>query len=152
MPQIVLVEPEIPPNTGNVARTSAATQTPLHLVEPLGFEINDRQLKRAGLDYWPHVPLVQHPSWTAFLEYRQDHQGRLLGFSRHAKRSYLEIDYRQDDWLIFGCETRGLAPGVQADCDDLLLIPMTCSAVRSLNLSVAAAVVLFEARRQLITG
>ncbi len=152
MPQIVLVEPEIPPNTGNVARTCAATQTPLHLVEPLGFEINDRQLKRAGLDYWPHVPLERHANWRAFQKHHQGHQGRLLGFSRHAKRSYLEVDYREDDWLIFGCETRGLAPEVREDCDDLLLIPMTCSAVRSLNLSVAAAVVLFEARRQLITG
>ena len=152
MPQIVLVEPEIPPNTGNVARTCAATQTPLHLVEPLGFEINDRQLKRAGLDYWPHVPLERHANWRAFQKHHQGHQGRLLGFSRHAKRSYLEVDYREDDWLIFGCETRGLATEVREDCDDLLLIPMTCSAVRSLNLSVAAAVVLFEARRQLITG
>ena len=152
MPQIVLVEPEIPPNTGNVARTCAATQTPLHLVEPLGFEINDRQLKRAGLDYWPHVPLERHANWRAFQKHHQGHQGRLLGFSRHAKRSYLEVDYREDDWLIFGCETRGLAPEVQEDCDDLLLIPRACSAVRSLNLSVAAAVVLFEARRQLITG
>ena len=152
MPQIVLVEPEIPPNTGNVARTCAATQPPLHLVEPLGFEINDRQLKRAGLDYWPHVPLERHANWRAFQKHHQGHQGRLLGFSRHAKRSYLEVDYREDDWLIFGCETRGLAPEVKEHCDDLLLIPMTCSAVRSLNLSVAAAVVLFEARRQLITG
>ena len=152
MPQIVLVEPEIPPNTGNIARTCAATGTPLHLVEPLGFEINDRQLKRAGLDYWPHVPLVQHSSWGDFLKHQQLHGGRLLGFSRHAKRSYLELDYQADDWLIFGCETRGLAPEVQGNCDDLLLIPMSCPAVRSLNLSVAAAVVLFETRRQLITG
>jgi tRNA (cytidine/uridine-2'-O-)-methyltransferase len=152
MPQIVLVEPEIPPNTGNIARTCAATQTPLHLVEPLGFQINDRQLKRAGLDYWPHVPLEQHPSWPAFLKSRKSNQGRLLGFSRHAKKSYLEVEFHSNDWLIFGCETRGLSPEVQADCDDLLLIPMTCEAVRSLNLSVAAAVVLFEARRQLIAG
>ena len=152
MPQIVLVEPEIPPNTGNIARTCAATGTPLHLVEPLGFEINDRQLKRAGLDYWPHVPLVQHRSWADFRKHKQPHGGRLLGFSRHAKRSYLELDYQADDWLIFGCETRGLAAEVQENCDDLLLIPMSCSAVRSLNLSVAAAVVLFETRRQLITG
>ena len=98
------------------------------------------------------MPLVQHSSWGDFLKHQQRHGGRLLGFSRHAKRSYLEVDYREDDWLIFGCETRGLAPEVREDCDDLLLIPMTCSAVRSLNLSVAAAVVLFEARRQLITG
>ena len=152
MPQIVLVEPEIPPNTGNIARTCAATGTPLHLVEPLGFEINDRQLKRAGLDYWPHVPLVQHSSWGDFLKHQQRHGGRLLGFSRHAKRSYLEFEYQADDWLIFGCETRGLAAEVQANCDDLLLIPMSCAAVRSLNLSVAAAVVLFETRRQLMAG
>tara|TARA_B100001939_G_C16877108_1_gene589138 strand:- start:431 stop:907 length:477 start_codon:yes stop_codon:yes gene_type:complete len=151
MPQIVLVEPEIPPNTGNVARTCAATQTPLHLVEPLGFEISDRQLKRAGLDYWPHVPLVQHSSWADFQQHHQRHRGRLLGFSRHATKSYLEVEYQSDDWLIFGCETQGLAPAVQADCDELLLIPMSCPEVRSLNLSVAAAVVLFESRRQLMS-
>ena len=147
--QIVLVEPEIPPNTGNVARTCAATGTPLHLVEPLGFEISDRQLRRAGLDYWPHVPLKCHSDWAAFHFSQQQLGGRLLGFSRHASRSYLDCDYSNDDWLLFGCETRGLPDHVRNACDVLLQIPMPCKAVRSLNLPVAVGIVLFEARRQL---
>ena len=151
MPQIVLVEPEIPPNTGNVARTCAATGTPLHLVEPLGFEISDRQLRRAGLDYWPHVPLTRHPDWDAFHVTQQQVGGRLVGLSRHATLSYLDWEYSRDDWLLFGCETRGLPEHVRDICDVLLQIPMPCEAVRSLNLSVAAGVVLFEARRQLQT-
>ena len=149
MPQIVLVEPEIPPNTGNVARTCAATATPLHLVEPLGFEINDRQLRRAGLDYWPHAPLTRHDDWQRFHDHQRPLGGRLVGLSRHARCSYLEWDYRNDDWLLFGCETKGLSNEVRETCDVLLQIPMPCEAVRSLNLSVAVGIVLFEARRQL---
>ena len=149
MPKVVLVEPEIPPNTGNVARTCAATETPLHLVEPLGFEITNKQLKRAGLDYWPHVPLTRHGSWEAFVADQARQGGRLLGFSRHANGSYLDCQFRDDDWLLFGCETRGLSLEARQHCDQLLQIPMPCAAVRSLNLSVAVGVVLFEARRQL---
>ena len=149
MPKVVLVEPEIPPNTGNVARTCAATETPLHLVEPLGFEISDKQLKRAGLDYWPHVPLTRHGSWNAVVEEHSQQGGRLRGFSRHATTSYLDCQFRDDDWLLFGCETRGLSLEAREHCDQLLQIPMPCVAVRSLNLSVAVGVVLFEARRQL---
>ena len=155
MPQVVLYQPQIPPNTGNVARTCAATATELHLVEPLGFEISDRTLKRAGLDYWPWVPLHRHANWEAFLAHRQERGGRLLGLSRHASTSYLDCDYQPNDWLLFGRETDGLPMPVQDQCDQRLLIPMPGSSdrpeggVRSLNLSVSVGVVLFEALRQL---
>ncbi len=147
MPQVVLVQPQIPPNTGNVARTCAATQTPLHLVGPLGFEISDRQLKRAGLDYWPYVDLHYHESLAAF--YSQQQLGRRIGFSTSGKCSHIKFEYRQDDWLLFGCETQGLPPEVLQSCDAVLYIPMSQAHVRSLNLSVSVAVGLFEAQRQL---
>ena len=149
MPQVVLLTPEIPPNTGNVARTCAATGTPLHLIDPLGFEINDRQLKRAGLDYWPHVQLHRHGDWGAFQEQRRPQGGRLVGLSRHASVSYLDFDFQSADWLLFGCETRGQPDFALGDCDNVLSVPLSCAAVRSLNLSVAVAVVLFEALRKI---
>lgn len=155
MPQVVLYQPQIPPNTGNVARTCAATGTGLHLVEPLGFEISDRTLKRAGLDYWPWVSLQRHRDWTTFLERQQRDGGRLLALSRHARDSYLDWEYREDDWLVFGRETDGLPADVLARCEQRLTIPMRCSSerpeggVRSLNLSVSVGIVLFEALRQL---
>ncbi len=155
MPRVVLFQPQIPPNTGNVARSCAATATELHLVEPLGFEISDRTLKRAGLDYWPWVPLHRHANWTAFLSHRQERGGRLLALSRHASISYLSCDYKSDDWLLFGRETDGLPIDVVEQCDQRLTIPMRCSSdrpeggVRSLNLSVSVGIVLFEALRQL---
>lgn len=155
MPRVVLFQPQIPPNTGNVARTCAATGTELHLVEPLGFEISDRTLKRAGLDYWPWVALQRHLDWDAFLEYRRRGAGRLLALSRHASSSYLDCAFQPDDWLLFGRETDGLPPEVIASCDGCLTIPMPCSSdrpeggVRSLNLSVSVGIVLFEALRQL---
>jgi tRNA (cytidine/uridine-2'-O-)-methyltransferase len=155
MPRVVLFQPQIPPNTGNVARTCAATGTELHLIDPLGFEISDRQLRRAGLDYWAWVTLHRHGSLEAFLEERQRRGGRLLALSSHAEQCYSEIQYRLDDWLLFGRETDGLPPHLQALADARLTIPMPCSlrqgtgGVRSLNLSVAVGVVLFEALRQL---
>lgn len=155
MPRVVLFQPQIPPNTGNVARTCAATGTELHLIDPLGFEINDRQLRRAGLDYWSWVPLHRHGSLEAFLEERQRRGGRLLALSSHAEHSYVDISYQPDDWLLFGRETDGLPHSLQALADARLTIPMPCSVqqgtggVRSLNLSVAVGVVLFEALRQL---
>src|SRR5712671_6443163 len=103
---IVLVEPEIPPNTGNVARLCAATKTALHLIEPLGFKLDDRQLKRAGMDYWQHVEWRRWPNWTAF----RDHSpGAWLWFiESDGPRHYAEIDYSPDDYLVFGRETAGL--------------------------------------------
>ncbi len=148
MPKIVLINPEIPPNTGNIARTCAATNTPLHLVSPLGFELSDKYLKRAGLDYWPHVDLHLHDSVQDFWRHVEAESGRLIGFSARTTERYTDIAYKVDDWLLFGKESEGLSPEMLERCDLLATIPMTGSHVRSLNLSVSAAVGLFEAIRQ----
>lgn len=149
MPQIVLVHPQIPPNTGNIARTCAATGTELHLVGPMGFEISDRYLKRAGLDYWPYVNLTYHQSIEDFQTFHQQRGGRLIGFSTRGSVNYTQFKFQNDDWLLFGSETTGLSAEILAQCDSTLTISMTQPGVRSLNLSVSAAVGLFEARRQL---
>ncbi len=149
MPRIVLVNPEIPPNTGNIARTCAATGTELHLIEPLGFELTDRYLKRAGLDYWKHVPLTVHPSWEDFSRYSRPIGGRWIGFSTKGRCSYTQIEYQESDWLLYGKETSGLSPEECEQCSTLVRIPMGQTEVRSLNLSVSVAIGLFEARRQL---
>jgi tRNA (cytidine/uridine-2'-O-)-methyltransferase len=149
MLKLVLVHPQIPPNTGNIARTCAATNTELHLVEPLGFELSDRTLKRAGLDYWPFVKLYRHSSWDDFYHCTQDLGGRLIGFSTGGSRSYWQIQFQADDWLLFGSETDGLPKTVLQTCWGTAHIPMSRVHVRSLNLSVSAALGLFEARRQL---
>lgn len=149
MPQVVLVQPQIPPNTGNIARTCAATQTELHLVGPLGFEISDRYLKRAGLDYWPYVDLHIYDSIDDFKLMHQQRGGRWIGFSTSGTENYIRFQYREDDWLLFGCETEGLPDPVLQACDAIVCIPMSQPHVRSLNLSVSAALGLFEARRQL---
>ena len=103
---MVLFEPEIPPNTGSVARLCAATLTPLHLIEPLGFKIDDKHLKRAGLDYWEFVDLRVHPSWDDFIASARPHS--LWFFSKRALKSYTAAEYSSDDFLVFGPETRGL--------------------------------------------
>lgn len=149
MPQVVLVNPLIPPNTGNIARTCAATQTPLHLVGPLGFELSDRYLKRAGLDYWPYVDLHIHPQWKAFEAHQAQSGGRRLGFSTSGELNYIEFEFCKDDWLLFGSETEGLPKSVLQSCHKTLYIPMHEAGVRSLNLSVSVAISLFEALRQL---
>lgn len=158
MPRVVLFEPLIPPNTGNVARTCAATGLELHLIEPLGFSLSDRHLRRAGLDYWPLVQLIRHQDVPAFLAAHRHGGGRLLALSSHATSSYCDIKYQQNDWLLFGKETDGLPPALLEAADRSLTIPMPRSArvipggVRSLNLSVAVGVVVFEALRQLQQG
>jgi tRNA (cytidine/uridine-2'-O-)-methyltransferase len=146
--QIVLFEPEIPPNTGSVARLCAATLTPLHLIEPLGFKIDDKHLKRAGLDYWEFVDLRVHGSWEDFLSaMRPEH---LLFFSKRAIKSYTAARYREEDFLVFGPETRGLPQSLlNAHADCALRIPMLGTGVRSLNLSNAVSIVLYEGLRQL---
>ncbi|MGB5963552.1 MAG: tRNA (cytidine(34)-2'-O)-methyltransferase [Coleofasciculaceae cyanobacterium] len=148
MVKVVLINPQIPPNTGNIARTCAATGTELHLVGPLGFEISDRYLKRAGLDYWPYVNLYYHDSLDAFVVVHQQQGGRWIGFSAAGKCSYVKFQFQSNDWLLFGSETQGLPSHLLAACSDTVYIPMTEPGVRSLNLSVSAAVGLFEARRQ----
>jgi tRNA (cytidine/uridine-2'-O-)-methyltransferase len=146
--QIVLFEPEIPPNTGSVARLCAATLTPLHLIEPLGFKIDDKHLKRAGLDYWEFVDLRVHKSWDDFLSTtRPEH---LRFFSKRAIKSYTAARYREEDFLVFGPETRGLPQSLlDAHADCALRIPMLGTGVRSLNLSNAVSIVLYEGLRQL---
>ena len=145
---VVLFEPEIPPNTGSVARLCAATLTPLHLIEPLGFKIDDKHLKRAGLDYWQFVDLRVHSSWDEFVAGARP--GKLLFFSKRAAQSYTSIQYDEDDFLVFGPETRGLPQSLlDANPDTALRIPMMGSGVRSLNLSNAVSIVLYEGLRQL---
>jgi len=145
---VVLVAPEIPQNTGSIGRLCVATGATLHLIEPLGFQITDRQLRRAGLDYWPHVDLVRHRSWDAFTQARPP--GRLLGFSAGTSRSYTTMRYREDDLLVFGGVSRGLPQAVRAALADATFgIPIASEHVRSLNLATAVAVVLYEALRQL---
>jgi len=144
---IVLVEPEIPPNTGNIARLCAATNTPLHLVEPLGFRLTDSRVRRAGLDYWSSVTVVRHPSLRGFLE-GSSHQ-RLFFFSKHGIQPYWNACFEADACLIFGSETRGLPDWVFEEYPERIwTIPMENSAVRSLNLSNSVAIVLYEALRQ----
>ncbi len=148
MPRVVLVQPEIPPNTGNIARTCAAMDTELHLVCPLGFELSDRYLKRAGLDYWPYVALVVHECWDDFVASARQLGGRLIGFTTGGEVNYISVAYHPEDWLLFGKETAGLSPDMLAACDITARIPMKQTGVRSLNLSASVAIGLFEALRQ----
>jgi tRNA (cytidine/uridine-2'-O-)-methyltransferase len=146
---IVLINPEIPQNTGSIARTCAATQTPLHLVGKLGFEISEKRVRRAGLDYWPWVDLSQHKTWEEYLANCTPTKVWLL--SKYAKRPYYEAEFSRNDAIVFGSETKGLGKSFLSKCpeEQQLLIPMECGHVRSLNLSNAVAIVLYEARRQL---
>jgi len=146
--QVVLFEPEIPPNTGSVARLCAATLTPLHLIEPLGFKIDDKHLKRAGLDYWEFVELHVHKSWDDFLTTAAPKN--LLFFSKRAAKSYTSTRYDENDFLVFGPETRGLPPRLlETNHNRFFRIPMMGIGVLSLNLSNAVSIVLYEALRQL---
>lgn len=146
--RVVLVEPEIPGNTGNIARLTAATGCVLHLVEPLGFRIDDRSLKRAGLDYWDAIEVHTHPNFEDFLDaFRPP---RCFYFSTLGGRSYTEAAFEPGDALVFGSESRGLPEALlEAAGDRVLGIPMRTDCVRSLNLSSAAAVVVYEALRQI---
>lgn len=143
---IVLVEPQIPQNTGNIARTCAVTGARLHLIEPLGFSLSDAQLKRAGLDYWKDLNVQTYADFTSF---ERTHAGaRLWLLSTHARRGYSEAAFLDEDFLIFGKETAGLGEAVLARHPDRTLrIPMR-ETQRSLNLSNAVAIVVYEALRQ----
>lgn len=149
MPQIALFEPEIPHNTGAVARTCALTGTPLHLIKPLGFSLEDRYLKRCGLDYWPLVDLHIHESFSAFERSLSD--GIQMYFATtKASRSYAEIRYAPGDVIVFGRETSGLPEELLRDrFDHAIRIPMIPEIKRSLNLSNSCAIILYEALRQL---
>ena len=145
---VVLVEPEIAPNTGNVARLCGATQTQLHLVEPLGFELNDTQLKRAGMDYWRHVQWQCWPDWPAF-ERHLPGSARLWLIESGGPQLYTHAEFASGDYLVFGRETAGLPRGLlETHHERWLRIPMFNPKARSLNLSNCVALVLFEALRQ----
>ena len=153
--RVALFEPRIPPNTGNIARTCAAFGLPLDLIEPLGFSLDDRYLKRAGLDYWPHVDLTIHKDIDAFFE-SFTQPSRVIGCSRRGGILLREMEFQQGDVLLFGREDTGLSEAVRSRCSQITTISMPCSAgedgqggVRSLNLSVACAIVSHQAGSQL---
>lgn len=144
--RIVLYEPEIPPNTGNIARLCAAMGVALHLIEPLGFSIDDKHLRRAGLDYWPHVALSVHRDWQAFLAARA--VGRIVLASAKRGTALHRFGFAAGDYLVLGPETRGLPIELCARHADHVRIPIRGDKVRSLNLSTAAGILLCEALRQ----
>ena len=148
MINIVLFEPEIPPNTGNIIRLSANTGSHLHLIKPLGFDLDDKKMRRAGLDYHEFTGISQYEGWQDFMHLQGEN--RLLGISTKATMHYSEYYFEEGDFLIFGPETRGLPDKIREHLDpaNLLRIPMLPNS-RSLNLSNAAAVVVYEAWRQL---
>jgi len=143
---VVLVEPEIPPNTGNIGRLCLATRSTLHLVKPLGFSLDNRELRRAGLDYWEELRLQLWDSFDALL-HAQPSETRYFFLTTKTKRPYYEVKFRRHDFLVFGRETKGLPEDLlAANVDNCITIPM--HRARSLNLATAVAIVLFEAARQ----
>ena len=148
MLHVALWEPEIPPNTGNIARLCAATGTALHLIGRLGFRLDNRHLRRAGLDYWSHVEVHQHSS---FADFEASLTGvRLIPLSSKTQRPYTRLSYREGDYLLFGSESKGLPRSILTrHADTTVTIPMPAGQVRSLNLATAVGIVLYEALRQL---
>jgi tRNA (cytidine/uridine-2'-O-)-methyltransferase len=147
---VALIEPEIPPNTGNIARLCGATFTPLHLVGKLGFRTDDKAVRRAGLDYWSEVEIRYHLNIEALCESLPG--SRLLYFTTKAERAYTAVRYAPGDCLVFGSETRGLPESLlRANWERCLTIPMPNRQVRSLNLATSVAIVLYEALRQMAT-
>ncbi len=146
---IVLVAPEIPPNTGNVIRLAANTGCTLHLVEPLGFSMEDKQMRRAGLDYHEYAKVLRHASWAALLAQQMPDPARMFALTTSGNRRLFDLRFEPGDWLVFGSESRGLAPDVRASfpATQTLRIPLLAGQ-RSLNLSNAVAVTVFEAWRQ----
>jgi tRNA (cytidine/uridine-2'-O-)-methyltransferase len=146
---IVLVEPEIPPNTGNVIRLAANTGCDLHLIEPLGFSMEDKLMKRAGLDYHEYADIKRHAGWDAFLDAMRPDRTRMFALTTRGTRFVHDVSFRPGDWLVFGSETSGLKPELRESFapDRRLKLPMRAGQ-RSLNLSNAVAVTVFEAWRQ----
>jgi tRNA (cytidine/uridine-2'-O-)-methyltransferase len=147
---VVLVEPEIPPNTGNIIRLAANTGCTLHLIEPLGFSMEDKQIKRAGLDYHEYAQVRTHAGWDAFVGAMQPQPSRMFALTTHGTQRVHDVAFRAGDWLVFGSETRGLAPALRESFapERRLKLPMRAGQ-RSLNLSNAVAVTVFEAWRQI---
>lgn len=147
MISVALVEPEIPPNTGNIARLCAATFTPLHIVGVAGFRLDDRAVRRAGLDYWPEVELHRHPDLEAL--YTEMRGARFIYLTTKARTPYTDWSFGENDCLVFGRETRGLPESLlSANWERCLTIPISNPRIRSLNLAVSVGIVLYEALRQ----
>lgn len=147
MLNIVLVEPEIPNNTGNIGRLCVGTESRLHLIHPFGFVINDKNLKRSGLDYWIHLDLTEYQNvaeWKAILP----DTSRVFLMSSHASKSYLDIEFQDGDWLVFGKESKGLSDEVLGQFENHLKIPMSTN-IRSFNIANSVAFVIGEAKRQI---
>ncbi|KAG0553979.1 hypothetical protein KC19_12G053300 [Ceratodon purpureus] len=155
--QVVLVSPQIAVNSGSIARTCAATRVGLHLVEPLGYKIDESKLKSAGLEYWPHVVVKVHKSWNDFFTYfeEQDGEKRLLAFTKNGREVHTDVKYKAGDWLLFGSEVDGLPAAALEQCKTgqyaggTVRLPMNETYVRSLNLSVSAGIGVYEALRQI---
>ena len=147
MLNIVLVEPEIPNNTGNIGRLCVGTESKLHLVHPFGFVINDKNLKRSGLDYWVHLDVTEYQNVAEWKAQIPD-LARVFLMSSHAVKSYLEIDFQDGDWLVFGKESRGLSEEVLIQFENHLKIPMSEN-IRSFNIANSVAFVIGEAKRQI---
>ncbi|GGA77338.1 putative tRNA (cytidine(34)-2'-O)-methyltransferase [Flavobacterium palustre] len=152
MLNIVLVEPEIPNNTGNIGRLCVGTESRLHLIHPFGFVINDKNLKRSGLDYWVHLNVTEYQNVAEWLEQIPD-TSRVFLMSSHAEKSYLENEFQDGDWLVFGKESVGLSPEFMAlfEKKNQLTIPMS-NKIRSFNIANSVAFVVGEAKRQLAVG
>lgn len=146
--RVVLVEPEIPQNTGNIGRTCVGTNCELHIIGPTGFEITDANLKRAGLDYWQHLTWVQYKSYDEWFSTVED-KSRVFYFTTKVKQTYFDIRYRPGDWLVFGKETKGLPPEIiNNNLNQSVTIPQP-GQVRSLNLATAVAISVYEGYRQI---
>jgi len=150
MNHIVLYKPQIPPNTGNIARTCAGTDAHLHLIFPLGFSLEDKMLRRAGLDYWDELKITYHRNLSEFLEYAKD--GKLYLVSKFARKTYSDVDYTdtdEDHFFIFGKETTGLPEKfMRSNEENCIRLPMDDTHIRSLNLSNTVSIVIYEALRQ----
>ena len=145
---IILIQPEIPGNTGAVGRTCVALGLELILIHPLGFDISDKRVKRSGLDYWPHVHLTEYASWDAFLAARTPRPDQLFLFEEFGARSFYEPDYPEDAFLVFGRETKGIPQGViDRHADRLFNLPMRSDVIRSLNLANTVAAAAYQALR-----
>jgi tRNA (cytidine/uridine-2'-O-)-methyltransferase len=150
MLHVVLFQPEIAPNTGNVGRMCALTRSRLHLIHPLGFVINDRNLRRAGMDYWKSLDVHEHADWAAFRASPQAPTGRLWLFTTKAERNFWQVGFADGDGLVFGNESSGAPEWLHTELDQTrVMIPHANPALRSLNLSTAAGVATFEALRQI---
>ena len=148
MLNIVLIEPEIPNNTGNIGRLCVGTESRLHLVHPFGFVINDKNLKRSGLDYWVHLNVTEYENVAEWKAQISD-LSRVFLMSSHADKSYLEIDFQDGDWLVFGKESKGLSTEVLEQFENHLTIPMS-NLIRSFNIANSVAFVIGEAKRQIM--